>query len=163
MEVHCVLTPRVEVRTEGEAVSETGERIARLTLTPDQVELLCRAPPRVYITGPPGTGKTVVLVLMGLQWLREGHDVHVVSTWRESRAVSYLIEKQLNHTLAAGGRTEGEGEGKVYRHDYDLVDKDTPVCAATELATHATNGSLYVIADEAGPDLRSAGQLLYLR
>ncbi|XP_025091209.1 uncharacterized protein LOC112562280 isoform X1 [Pomacea canaliculata] len=155
VEVHCVLTPRVEVRTEGEAVSETGERIARLTLTPDQVELLCRAPPRVYITGPPGTGKTVVLVLMGLQWLREGHDVHVVSTWRESRAVSYLIEKQLNHTLAAGGRTEGdgEGEGKVYRHDYDLVDKDTPEGAAKELATHATNGSLYVIADEAGPDL----------
>ncbi|PVD32280.1 hypothetical protein C0Q70_07713 [Pomacea canaliculata] len=63
--------------------------------------------------------------------------------------------KQLNHTLAAGGRTEGdgEGEGKVYRHDYDLVDKDTPEGAAKELATHATNGSLYVIADEAGPDL----------
>ena len=54
--VHCNITPRVAVRTEEEAVSELGRQLACLVLTPQQLDLMQRDPPLVYLTGPPGTG-----------------------------------------------------------------------------------------------------------
>ena len=50
----------------------------------------------MVLAGPPGTGKTVVLLLKARQWLTEGHDVHVVSMLRESIAVAYYLYKALN-------------------------------------------------------------------
>ena len=55
--VHCSSPPRVEVRTEGEAVQELGQRIARLVLTPQQIDLLNKDPALLFINGPPGTGR----------------------------------------------------------------------------------------------------------
>ena len=63
-----------------------GLRTCRLALYPRQMDLLHRSPPRVFLTGPPGTGKTVILVLQGAQWLQDGKIVNVVSTRNESRA-----------------------------------------------------------------------------
>ena len=40
----------------GEAVSELGNQLARLVLTPEQLDLVQRDPPLVFLTGPPGTG-----------------------------------------------------------------------------------------------------------
>ena len=54
--VYCNVPPRVEVRTLGEAVAELGRRLACLVLTLQQLDLMQRSPPRVYLTGPPGTG-----------------------------------------------------------------------------------------------------------
>ena len=54
--VHCDIPPRVEVRTVGEAVSELGRQLARLVLTPQQLDLMQRDPPLVFLNGPPGTG-----------------------------------------------------------------------------------------------------------
>ena len=45
-----------------------------------------------------GTGKTTMLVLKALDWLRRGHDVHVLSSWAESQAVSAFIVTQLKQT-----------------------------------------------------------------
>ncbi|XP_025092362.1 uncharacterized protein LOC112562948 isoform X2 [Pomacea canaliculata] len=157
IEVHTVLKPRVEVRTMGGGVAETGERLARLTLTPRQVDLLSRAPPLVYLTGPPGTGKTVVLVLAGLRWLREGHDVHVVSTWRESRVASYLIQQQLLRTLTAHG--DVPQRPRVVRHGYNISSRQSLDEAVSHLSAMATDDRcLYVLADEAGPDLSNLFQ-----
>ena len=91
----------MEVRTVGEAVSELGRRLARLVLTPRQLDLARRAPPRVCITGPPGVGKTVMLILMGLKWLLEGQDVHVISTRPASLAASQVMYYQLSMTVKA--------------------------------------------------------------
>ena len=40
----------------GEAVAELGSQLARLVLTPQQLDLMQRDPPLVYLNGPPGTG-----------------------------------------------------------------------------------------------------------
>ena len=57
--VQCSVRPRVRVaiRTEAEAVAELGWRLALLVLTVQQLDLMTRAPPRVFLAGPPGTGK----------------------------------------------------------------------------------------------------------
>ena len=57
--VHCNVPPRVQVRTEGQAVAEHGRRQACLVMTPGQLDLMDRSPPRVFLTGPPGTGRPV--------------------------------------------------------------------------------------------------------
>ena len=56
--VHCSTDPRrrVEVRTAGEAVAELGRALACLVLTSHQCDIMHRSPPRVMLTGPPGTG-----------------------------------------------------------------------------------------------------------
>ncbi|XP_025112762.1 uncharacterized protein LOC112575255 isoform X2 [Pomacea canaliculata] len=57
--VPCTSAPRLSVKTLGQAVSATGEcYTAVITLFPEQVDLLNRATPRLFVTGPPGTGKT---------------------------------------------------------------------------------------------------------
>ena len=149
--VHCPLPPRVEVRTEGEAVSELGMRLARLVLTLQQVDLMNRAPPLVYITGPPGTGKTVCLLLIGLRWLLEGNDVHVVCSRSGTFAVSRLIQHQLQTTLSADP-TATAASGKVVFHSHDFFSREAEVDAAVnDLSAAASRGhnGLHVLLDEA--------------
>nr|KAG5688058.1 hypothetical protein BaRGS_017812 [Batillaria attramentaria] len=147
--VHCVVPPRVEVRTEGEAVSEVGERMARVVLTPRQVGLVSRPQRMVCLTGPPGTGKTLLLVLIGLDWLWQGHDVHVVSWWILGLPVSLLIYHQLQMTLQNDPNVPANA-GKVYFHHFDLYTANYDVSSAiNKLVGAAKNGELYVIMDEA--------------
>ncbi|XP_070208594.1 early endosome antigen 1-like [Littorina saxatilis] len=136
-------TPASKVlRTEGEAVAETGLIHSLLALYPDQVDLLsdntlcC-----VHLRGPPGTGKTIVLVLKAIQWLHQGHDLHVVSVTKESRAVSILIERQLQCVLC---QNPASGIGTVHRHDVNRDIDDV----VNKLAALASDGQLYIIADE---------------
>ena len=55
--IHCNIPPRMEVRMEGEAVAEIGGRLVCLVLTLQQLDVMHRSLPRVFLTGPPGTGK----------------------------------------------------------------------------------------------------------
>ena len=148
--VHCPVPPRVEVRTLWEAVSEIGERLARLVLTPGQLDILTRAPDMVCLVGPPGTGKTVVLVMVGLQWLRQGHDVHVVCTLYECIAVCRLIYHQLTMTLRADPTTPPTA-GTVHFHLFDLLySGDREVGRAVTTLVAASRGQqLHVLIDEA--------------
>ena len=132
--IHCVVPPRVEVRTEGEAVSELGRRLARLVLTPQQLDLMHRAPPRVCITGPPGVGKTVMLILMGLKWLLEGHDVQVLSTRPASLAASRVMYYQLGMTLKTYTESTTSAAA-VHFHHFDFYRE---AVSYTHLRAHET-------------------------
>lgn len=136
-------------------MSETGERIIRLVLTPDQLRILHLATPRVFLTGPPGTGKTVVMVLMGLQWLRQGHDVFVLGVDEYSRAASHLIYRQLRATLRADPSvTSALGTPRLLL--YDFLKNETDVVHALQTLTEAMASSqtLHVLCDEFTPDIR---------
>ena len=113
----------MDVRTEGELVSETGHRFTRLMLTPQQLDLLHHPPPFVYLTGPPGTGKTVLLYLRALDWLRAAHHVHVVSTHARSVAATCCLAAQLRRSFTSSSSSSGGGgevPERVHVHLYDL-------------------------------------------
>ncbi|XP_076443881.1 uncharacterized protein LOC143282190 [Babylonia areolata] len=150
--VHCVFAPPREVKTDWQAISELGWRLSRLVLTTSQMDLLHRAPPRVCVTGPPGTGKTVVLVLMGLQWLLQGHDVHVISVFYKSLAASQLVKCQLKMTLRAHVQVSSSTCGRIFFHQYNFWDVDEDVTRAIRELTAAAASfrqELFVLMDEA--------------
>ncbi|XP_070199063.1 uncharacterized protein [Littorina saxatilis] len=161
--VPCYNGVRVEVRTTGQAVAELGRRLALLVLTLQQLDLMNRDPPLVYITGAPGTGKTVVLVLQGVRWLRQGHDVHVISTLDTTRAVSTSIKQQLQMSLSAGP-TPSLTPGSVSYHLYDIFNREGDVDqAVTDLVACVKNGQLHVLIDEVSFDSRNKRGPRYTR
>ena len=141
------------VREEGQAVAETGLIMSTLALYPAQVDLLAPhpdSPQSAALSGPPGTGKTVVLVLKGLQWLRQGRTVHVVSGDGGSRSISFLIEASLRaeaqrQGTAAGPPASASG-GAVQHHRLDYISRVG--AAVDELASLVEDGQLFVIMDE---------------
>lgn len=149
--IHCLTPPRLEIRTQGDAVSETGERLARIVLTPKQVDLLNRSPPRVVLVGPPGTGKTVVLLLQGLSWLQRGHTVNVVSTWSDSRAAAFSLHHQLLQTRRTWSRSLPI-PARVQLHIYDIENKADDLTKASESLRNSSQGQICILADEGGPE-----------
>ncbi|KAK7098141.1 hypothetical protein V1264_002501 [Littorina saxatilis] len=100
------------------------------------------------------TGKTVVLVLQGVRWLRQGHDVHVISTQYTTRAVSTSIKQQLEMSLSAGP-TPSLTPGSVSYHLYDFWNREGDVDqAVTDLVACVNNGQLHVLIDEVSFDSR---------
>ncbi|XP_025112337.1 uncharacterized protein LOC112575042 isoform X2 [Pomacea canaliculata] len=134
---HCV-------KTLGQAVSLTGERnTAVITLFPEQVHLLSERSSRLFVAGPPGTGKTVVLQLKGVEWLQYG-DVYIVSTWVSSRAAcTFLHDRLLKHASS---------DSTVILKQYDLKSGTDVENAVKELSEATDRKPLMVIADEVGPD-----------
>lgn len=131
-------------------MSEAGNRITQLCLYPEQLDILNRSERRVFLSGPPGTGKTILLKLQGSVWLKKGHDVHVVSTRRESIASSFLLEYQFKMTLRS--LVEGRAtKPKLYRHCFDFVNSSRDIdTAVRQLSTKANKKNLRIIADEIG-------------
>nr|KAG5692147.1 hypothetical protein BaRGS_020695 [Batillaria attramentaria] len=101
-------------------------------------------------TGPPGTGKSVVLVIMALVWLRDGHDVHVLSLRPGSLAMALLMCHQLRMTLKSD-RGSFVKAGRVRFHYFDLVNQLEDVEKVLETLVSASQESeeLHVIMDEA--------------
>ena len=140
-------TPRKVVRSEGQAVAETGLAVSSLALYPDQINILSKGPERqVFLLGPPGTGKTVVLLLKAMQWLNQSGDVQVVSIGREGRVVSMLARQQLLETQG-----EAPQGGTVQRHHYDFwLNPENVAAAVNKLTSLSRDGCLNVIVDEVG-------------
>ncbi|KAL8560554.1 hypothetical protein ACOMHN_018954 [Nucella lapillus] len=92
--------PRKEVRTLGQAISETGDRFASLLLLPRHREVLEGPDHRLlHLAGPPGAGQTLVLVLKGAQWAREGRHVCVLSARASPSPNAFVIQEQIRKTL----------------------------------------------------------------
>ncbi|XP_025112652.1 uncharacterized protein LOC112575196 [Pomacea canaliculata] len=84
---------------------------------------------------------------MAIQWLRCGHHVYVVSTWRGSRVASimlYHLLLQAVNTLQSAGVSPGQPHLLLYH----LYDGDEVKKAVNDLSQAAMGGSLYVIVDE---------------
>ena len=155
MDIPTATTPRKVIRTEAQAIAETGLRMSSLALYPRQVELLGDAqdlqdlcqPDQAHLYGGPGTGKSVCLALRGMQWMQRGEDVDVVSISRESHAVSILAQNQLRAAKASGPCA-----GSVHLHVYDFNKPDDVEAAVNKLA--ALGRSLHLIVDELTPGVR---------
>ena len=101
---------RPHVRTAGDGVAETGRRFdpSEVLLHPRQVEALNEdrgEKDLVHLTGPPGTGKSLVLGVKGRGWARGGRKVLVVSGRPDGDAAAFLLHQQLQASLgpAAAG------------------------------------------------------------
>ncbi|XP_025098572.1 uncharacterized protein LOC112566557 [Pomacea canaliculata] len=132
--VPCTSLPRVTVKTLDQAVSLTGEyNVAQITLFPEQVHLLAIAPATVFIAGPPGTGKSVVLFLKGAEWLRCGEYVYIVSIGYGSRAACcmlyHMLLQHVNTQQAAGAPP-----GQPHLLQYDFADDKDVEKAVNDLS-----------------------------
>ncbi|XP_076438208.1 uncharacterized protein LOC143277310 isoform X2 [Babylonia areolata] len=147
IEVPTVTPPRRVVRTHAEAVAEAGLRWSALSLYPDQVDVLNRDDPIVYLCGPPGTGKTIMLVLKAMEWLQKGDDVHIVVTKdvnNVNSSIPYLIEKALQEAGQRQQLSSPTGvRGAVELHWFDSVDVAVP-----DLVRSARGGKLCLVTDE---------------
>ncbi|XP_070178513.1 uncharacterized protein [Littorina saxatilis] len=149
---------RPVVRTPGEGVVETANRFAPadIVLHPTQLDVLHKeaSEPLVYLCGPPGTGKSLILILRALAWIQEKRKpVHVVSTREGNMAASHMINQQLKEMTKQtdSGQENGIAEPAenpwVHLHIFDLPIQMKP--AVEELAKLESAGELFVIVDEA--------------
>ena len=126
----------------GEGIAETGWQFTQLVLHPSQLSVLNSSERLAFLTGPPGCGKTLVLVLKGLQWLHLGKRVQVVSTREDSLAASHMIFEQLRRTArpAAGGQ--------VHIHIFGTSTPASTQTAVKTLMASVRDGELFVLCDE---------------
>ncbi|KAL8591728.1 hypothetical protein ACOMHN_061820 [Nucella lapillus] len=137
--------PRVEVRTEAQAIGEAGRRVADIILLPSQASLLDqRDLLRVWLMGPMGSGKTLMLQLKGRQWVREGRRVVVVNVRviARGRPIGHALEKGIRQGL------EGQpGAGSVSRVDVAL-DLYSAEALHRELADAGSMDDVCFVVDE---------------
>ena len=77
------------------------------------------------------TGKTILLVLQGLRWARQGRNVDVVSIEPDTLAASLMVQHQLQVTLSADSTTSPT-PGTVRLHQYDLRRHESDVDRAVK-------------------------------
>lgn len=133
-------------------MAAVGLRMASLVLTPEQVSLLHRAPSKVLLTGPPGVGKSVMLMLMALKWMSQGCRVHLVSVHKVSLGVTHMMNHMLLGTVPADG-TNPPRQELVRLLEYDFyndendIDKAIDILTGTCVSNNVSQGP-YVICDE---------------
>ncbi|CAG5116000.1 unnamed protein product [Candidula unifasciata] len=132
--------PRIEVRNLNQAAWETGHRYTQVVLSPQQVELLKHEDQYMYLWGPAGSGKTLLLSLKGRQWLRRDWNVAIVNTRLGSRGrtVGQVIETTIN-------KTEGLRK-KVMRIDLDLMDNEETLLSI--VSEHVRGETFHFLLDE---------------
>ncbi|XP_070209639.1 uncharacterized protein [Littorina saxatilis] len=111
--------PRVEVRTAAQAISQVGECFSQVVLTPTQTAILAdRASTHVVLSGPMGSGKTLMLQLKGRQWASERKRVIILNVRNSARGrpTGFLLEEAIKR------HTEEVQSGSVERYDHALDD-----------------------------------------
>ena len=88
-----------------------------------------------------------MLVLQGLKWARQGHDVDVVSLHPDSRAANVMIQHQLQMTLSADPTTSPT-PGTVRLHQYNFYNESDMNKVVSDLLSGVRHGPLCVLTDE---------------
>lgn len=57
-----------------------AQRFSKIVLLPCQVEALCASERRMFLYGPPGSGKTLLLILKAKEWLLAGENVVIINS-----------------------------------------------------------------------------------
>ncbi|XP_076436104.1 uncharacterized protein LOC143275715 isoform X2 [Babylonia areolata] len=119
VEVYAGNNLRREVRLTSDAIDVCGKMFRRILLNEQQLRILSTPCQRRYLSGPPGSGKTVLLVLRARQFLRHGGHVVVVNMYRGAagRAIGHFIRDSVASfcvpgAAGGGGGGGGGGEGK---------------------------------------------------
>ncbi|XP_025112590.1 uncharacterized protein LOC112575162 isoform X2 [Pomacea canaliculata] len=89
-------------KTLNQAISLTSHLFEQYILYPGMTDML--EEPRVFLSGPPGTGKTRMLALVGRKWMSEGHVVHLITSV-ETREATRALEKLLLQTPRSQSQT----------------------------------------------------------
>ena len=92
-----------------------------------------------------------MLVLQGLKWARQGHDVYIVSLHPDSRAANVMIQHQLQMTLSADPTTSPT-PGTVRLHQYNIPGGSNVDRVVSDLLSGVQHGPLCVLMDETGAD-----------
>ncbi|XP_025112058.1 uncharacterized protein LOC112574909 isoform X1 [Pomacea canaliculata] len=126
----------------------TGELFTKPILHPQQWETLNTNSPLVFLSGPPASGKTRMLVLAGKRWMSEGHKVHVVSIGKKSRAANHMIYTELS--------TASKEKGLSGSCESISFEKEETKERINKLSRLAKRVPLYIIADEVYNNKRSS-------
>ncbi|XP_005112279.1 uncharacterized protein LOC101862849 [Aplysia californica] len=105
VEVWTQTNPRIEVRSASEAVRQCAQRFARFVLLPHQLKILTSNEPRVYLYGPPGSGKTLLLLLKAKEWLLEGRTVIMINAREFSTSgfpLAHGLERKIRMMVPNG-------------------------------------------------------------
>ncbi|GFO15953.1 hypothetical protein PoB_004245800 [Plakobranchus ocellatus] len=106
MEVWTPNNPRMEVRSMSEAVKLCARRFSQVVLLPTQLQVLMSEYKRMYLFGPPGSGKTMLLILKAREWLIRGHTVILInSRWESTNGYPYaygILDRLKNMMLKDG-------------------------------------------------------------
>ncbi|XP_070184014.1 uncharacterized protein [Littorina saxatilis] len=159
--------PRLQLWTQGHLVHavgmEHGRSMTRIALFPQQFQVL-EEPPDDYdvdvriLWGPPGTSKSIVLIIKGLFLLRKGcATVFVLQTSRDGAAAAYFMGHQVRETAGQGaGSVQLINMAEVLDEDGDSTEEGQKKVQAwvEELCQHAqTHGRVHILADEAECDV----------
>ncbi|XP_025112594.1 uncharacterized protein LOC112575163 isoform X3 [Pomacea canaliculata] len=143
-------------KTLDEAVSLTGDLFERLTLYPDMTDLLTK--PRILLAGPPGTGKTRMLALVGKMWLHEGHVVHIINTSKEQSAASVQLKRLLQKAATAQG-SASSSEDTVVILNCNIQDKGNISDVINIMKNNAGKKFVCALADDLIPDDHKTAQI----
>jgi hypothetical protein len=94
-------------------VEEVEKAFAQIVIHPKQLEILQKKYQKpVWLNGPPGVGKSIVLYFKGDDHLRKSPEnhVHIVSSCHGSLAASHILYKQL----------EEKKKNRVHFHHYQF-------------------------------------------
>lgn len=120
----------------------TGNLFERLTLYPRMIDLLNKH--QVCLAGPPCTGKTKMLALVGKKWLSEGHDVHIISSSSGS-----AISRQLMKILKPATESQSLNLGNVILVPCDSGGgEESIIKAVSRLKKISEEKPVFIIIDE---------------
>ncbi|KAK7463330.1 hypothetical protein BaRGS_00038095 [Batillaria attramentaria] len=95
----------------------------------------------LFLTGSPGTGKTVMLVLKARVWLQEGEHVYVTCLDRDALAAACLIISQLRQMAP-------DAAGRIHLLDMRKLYGQATMSRALRDVVLNVGGKLNIIADE---------------
>lgn len=130
-------------KTLNQAISLTSHLFEQCIPYPGMKDML--GEPRVFLSGPPGTGKTRMLALVGRKWMSDGHVVHLITSIK-SHGATTALEKLLQQTPMSQSQTSWKQ--KISRLVCEIDDKKKRDDFIKSLTGRAKLNPLFALIDE---------------